>query len=185
MHLGSCTYSYLSHIYIFSFKEPVNSCQSIYAPLLLLLLLFHFHSDVETQTQAMGIREAITLGQTAVQSPLAPAEICSAPHPTVSPNISSRHRPAAPCPHHQSVPAPGSLINDDPCRRERGLGDGGGGIRGQQKGTGAAVLTTRVVPQCHTTVGRGCSQREREEGEEEVGRWWGGVRWGWVGGGGQ
>lgn len=65
------------------------------------------------------------MGQTAVQSPLAPTEICSSPHPSVSPNISNRHRPAAPCPHHPSVPAPAPLINDDLCWRDRGLRDRG------------------------------------------------------------
>lgn len=117
-----------------------------------------------TQTQGMDIREAITLGQTAVQSPLAPAEICSAPHPTVSPNISNRHRPAAPCPHHQSVPAAAPLINDDLCRRDRGLRD-----RGYRAGKGDRCWyfdhpCGATMPQCHTMAGRGSSSKGGGEG---------------------
>ncbi|TNN89519.1 hypothetical protein EYF80_000122 [Liparis tanakae] len=83
-----------------------------------------------------------------------PSEICSTPRPTVSPNISNHHRPAAPCPHHQSVPAPAPLINDDLCRRDRGLGDVGD--TGQEKGTGVGGPTIHVVPttpQCPGTAG--------------------------------
>lgn len=115
------------------------------------LNLQHTHKH----TQSMAIREAITLGQTAVQSPLAPAEICSAPHPIVSPNISNRHRPAAPCPHHQSALAPAPLINDDLCRRDRGLRD-----RGYRAGKGDRCWRSDhpcdvVMPQCHTMAGLG------------------------------
>lgn len=71
-------------------------------------------------------RDTITLGRSAVRSPLASAEIRSTPHPNASPNISNCHGPAAPCPYHQSAPAPVPLINDDP--------RWGRGIWGRRKG---------------------------------------------------
>ncbi len=125
----------------------INSFQTTCA--LLLLSVTH------TQTQGTDIREAITLGRTAVQSPLAPAEICSAPHPTVSPNISNRHRPAAPCPHHQSVPAPAPLINDDLCRRDRGLRDRGYGAGEGDRCWCFDHPCGATMPQCHTMAGPG------------------------------
>lgn len=138
------------------------------------LNLQHTHKH----TQSMAIREAITLGQTAVQSPLAPAEICSAPHPIVSPNISNRHRPAAPCPHHQSALAPAPLINDDLCRRDRGLRD-----RGYRAGKGDRCWRSDhpcdvVMPQCHTMAGLGLQfkrlRRNRVSSSRE-----GRGTWGW------
>lgn len=107
--------------------------------------------------------ETIILGQTAVHPPLTPAEICSPPYPHITPNISNHHRPAAPCPRHQSVPALDPLINDD--LHWRALGQE---KRGKKGGTGADVLTAHATPWCHSaTQWQASGEPEDARGVEE------------------
>lgn len=88
------------------------------------------------------IKQAL-FGQTAVHSPLTPAEICSAPYPHITPNIPHHHRQwCAHGSHHQSVPTPALLINDD--LHQRALG--------QEKGIGADVFITCMMPWCHSAT---------------------------------
>lgn len=81
-----------------------------------------------------------------------------------SPHISDDHRPAAPCPHHQSVPATASLINDDLRWRDKGWGTLDTRLK---RGTGVAVWATRAVPRCNsaTVLWVASVLRGREKGE--------------------